>query len=83
MLILMMILRWDNIDVDDDIWDEMTLMLMMTLRWDNVDVDVNDVIVMGVGYVCTWGAVTCWIYLEREGDWFQNSKHPWRGEEIA
>jgi len=54
-LILMMILRWDDIDVDDDIWDEMTLILMMTLRWDDVDVDVDDVIMKDACCVCTWG----------------------------
>ena len=41
MLILMMILRWDDVHV------------MMTLRWN--DVNVDDVIVMYVCCLCTWG----------------------------
>ena len=42
MLMLRISLRWDDVDVDDDI--EMMLMILMILRWD--DVDVDDVIVM-------------------------------------
>jgi len=53
MLTLMMILRWDNVNVGDNVnmrwcwwwyWDETMLILIMTLEWD--DVDVDDVIVM-------------------------------------
>ena len=58
MMMLRMMLRWDDVDVKNDIemrcweWycDEMMLMLRMTLRWDNVDVD-NDIEMR-----CWW----CW-----------------------
>ena len=51
MLLLMIMLIWDNVDVENDIemgwcwewhWDEMILMSRITLRWNDVDVDVEN-----------------------------------------
>jgi len=43
-----MSLRWNDVDVENDI--EMMLMLIMTLRWDVVDVE-NVIVIMYVVYV--------------------------------
>ena len=67
LLLMIMSLRWDEVDVKNDIemrwywcweWhrDEMMLMLIMTLRW-NV-VDVENVIVMMYDVYVHGGAVT-------------------------
>jgi len=72
-------------------WYGMMLMLMMILRWNDVDDDIEMRWCWcwwchhGGCMLCMYmrGAVTYWISLEKEVDWFKNFKRPWRGKGIA